>query len=54
MLSLAISWRCAASAAVCQRIWFASLARPPAAATRVASEGVRRTTIIRWPTGTSG
>ncbi len=54
MLSRAMSWRCAAWAAVCQRRWLASLARPPAAATRRASDGVRRTTIIRCPTGTSG
>ena len=39
---------------VCQRRWLDSLARPPAAATRRASDGVRRTTIIAAPTGTSG
>src|SRR5919199_2929501 len=45
---------CAASAAAVQRRSCFSVARPPARATRSASDGLRSTTIIRWPSATRG
>src|SRR5690242_19192318 len=43
-----------ASTASVQRRSCSPVARPPAAATRAASEARRSTTIIRWPTTTRG
>src|SRR5919197_1333013 len=43
-----------ASAAAVQRRSCFSVASPPARATRSASEGLRRTTIMRWPSATRG
>src|ERR671930_1157786 len=45
---------CEASAAAVQRRSCFSVASPPARATRSASDGLRRTTIIRWPSATRG
>src|SRR5919198_200213 len=45
---------CAASAAAVQCRSCFSVASPPARATRSASDGLRRTTIIRWPSATRG
>src|ERR671934_2114177 len=45
---------CDASAAAVQRRSCFSVASPPARATRSASDGARRTTIIRWPSATFG
>src|SRR5205807_567158 len=44
----------AASAVAVQRRSCFSVARPPARATRSASEGLLSTTIIRWPSATRG
>src|SRR5438552_6203824 len=45
---------CAASAAAVQRRSCFSVASPPARATRSASDGLRSTTIMRWPSATRG
>jgi len=43
---------CAESACAAQRRSCSSLATPPAAWTRCASDGARMTTIMRWPSAT--
>src|SRR5919198_3271240 len=45
---------CAAGPAAFQRRSCFSVASPPARATRSASDGLRSTTIIRWPSATRG
>src|ERR671934_2644632 len=52
--SLEMRTFCEARAAAVQLRSCFSVARPPARATRSASDGLRRTTIIRWPSATCG